>query len=73
MKTIKRLITHSLFILLASVLFSCHNHTYENIIVVGVEEGDKNYKYKYELDFFVGNQFLYSNEVYHVGDTLNAR
>ena len=54
------------------ILSSCiHYHTNEHIIVVGVEMSSVNtYKYKVELEFLFSNQILYTDSLYHVGDTI---
>lgn len=63
-----------LLIFFSTILFSCNHHAEDKIIVVGVKQVNlKDYKYKYELDFFIRNQYLYSNEIYQIGDTLNLK
>lgn len=70
MKTFKILF----ILLIITLLVSCHHYAEDKLIVVGVKQVNlKDYKYKYELDFFMRNQYLYSNEIYQIGDTLNLK
>ena len=73
MKNVSKFKKPLLFIstLLCSVLFSCHNHMNESVVIESIETSNiDSYKYKIRLDFFVFDQYLYTSKEYHVGDTL---
>ena len=60
-------------VLMTGFLSSCHNVMYEKELVVNeVKSGNKEYKYRYYIEASPAYQVLYSNEVYHVGDTIKA-
>jgi hypothetical protein len=68
---IKNRVKYFLYTFLCAVFFtSCHNHINEYTVVKSVELYNKKQKYKVELEFYVGNQYLYTNKIYQVGDTL---
>jgi hypothetical protein len=65
----------ALYAVLCLVFFSsCHNHINEYTVVKSIEANTMSkQKYKVELDFFMANQYLYTDTVFAVGDTLWLR
>jgi hypothetical protein len=65
-------LTKAFFILLVMCcLFSCHNHMNEYTIVKSVKANSiGKEKYRVELEFQLANQYLYTDSVFAVGDTL---
>ena len=60
-----------LYLLLVIGLSNCHSIMYEEDLIVNkVQKGNDKYKYRYYLEAFPVDQVLFSNEIYHVGDTL---
>lgn len=63
---------HFLFLfLIACLLLSCQNVMYEkSLIVNSIHKGTGEYKYKYFIEASPADQILYSNKIYHIGDTI---
>ena len=68
-------LTKAFFILLVSCcLLSCSTHFNEYTIVESVSKNSiGKEKYKVELKFFGVNQYMYTDSVFFVGDTLRFR
>ena len=66
---------HFFYALLCLVFFSsCHNHINEYTIVESVEANTlSKQKYKVGLEFNFATQYLYTDSVFAVGDTLWLR
>ena len=65
----------ALYAMLCLVFFSsCSNHINDYTVVKSIEANTMSkQKYKVELDFFMVNQYLYTDTVFAVGDTLWLR
>ena len=74
-KTSILVVTKAFFILLVMCcFFSCHNHINEYTIVKSVKVNTiGKEKYRVELEFKFANQYLYTDSVFAVGDTLWLR
>jgi hypothetical protein len=68
-------LTKAFFILLVMCCFSsCHNHINEYTVVKSIKANTVGkQKYRVELDFYMVNQYLYTDSVFAVGDTLWLR
>ena len=68
-------VTKAFFILLIMFCFySCHNNIKEYTIVKSVKTNSiGKEKYRVELEFQIANQYLYTDSVFAVGDTLWLR